>query len=699
MGITKSGHPREARVRGIRPFRKRTVGSGVAALLCGVFGLGVFALSGVPAGAATSATLFVDNVNGTVTTGCGSSGAGACKTIQQGVTAAEALSATNVTLDVAGSATAYNESVTINLTSGGGDSLDIEGTGATQPTLDNGGTGSNVTIDNSSVGAVTVGHMTISGGNASTGDQSGGAIDDLGSGTLTVASDTFSNNSATFDGGAIDAADNCTSAAAGNLVVTGSSFISNSTPNSDGGAIDVSDCSGTGTLTVTGSTFQGNDAGSASGFGGAIANWASGTVTNSTFAANVAQRGAAVGGHSVALVDDTLFGNTGSVSAIQNLSGFSVANSILDDTASGAECLGAITDGGHNVAADSSCGLGGTSIQNSTTIGTLSLAANGSTGPQTAAISTSSSAHGIVPAASCTVTTDERGQPRPGVGFTACDAGAYEIQKTTGYDLAGTDGGVFVFPVGMTQGFFGSIPGLGIHINNIKGLVPTNNYNGYNLVGSDGGVFVFPLGMPAGFYGSLPGLHVSVNNVVGLVGTNNNHGYNLVGSDGGVFVFPTGQTAGFYGSLPGLGVHTNNIIGIVEQPDGGGYLLVGRDGGVFAFGDAKYLGSLPGSGITVNNIVGIATTLDGKGYYLVGSDGSVYPFGDAVNHGSLPALHVSVNNITSIVPTADGGGYWLIGTDGGVFAFGDAGFIGSLPGLKVTPVSPIIGAVQTLNAP
>jgi hypothetical protein len=360
-----------------------------------------------------------------------------------------------------------------------------------------------------------------------------------------------------------------------------------------------------------------------------------------------------VGGDGLTLVDDTLFGNTGSVSAIQNLTGFSVANSILDDTASGAECSSAITDGGHNVAADSSCDLGGTSIQNSTTIGTLSLAANGSSGPQTAAISTTSSAHGIVPLASCTVHTDQRGQPRPGIGFTTCDAGAYEIQKSTGYDL----------------------------------------------VGSDGGVFVFPLGLPSGFYGSLPGLHVSVNNIVGLVGTNNNHGYNLVGSDGGVFVFPTGQSAGFYGSLPGLGVHTNNIIGIVEQPDGGGYLLVGRDGGVFAFGDAQYLGSLPGKGISVNNIVGIATTLDGKGYYLVGSDGSVYPFGDAVDHGSLPALHVSVNNVTAIVPTADGGGYWLIGSDGGVFAFGDAGFIGSLPGLHVTPVSPIIGAVQTLNAP
>ncbi len=187
------------------------------------------------------------------------------------------------------------------------------------------------------------------------------------------------------------------------------------------------------------------------------------------------------------------------------------------------------------------------------------------------------------------MTTDQRGQPRPGIGYTACDAGAYELQKSTGYDLAGSDGGVFVFPTGQPKGFYGSLPGLGVHVNNVVGLVPTNNYQGYNLAGSDGGVFVFPVGMPSGFYGSLPGLGVKVSNIAGLVSTNNNHGYNLVGTDGGVFVFPTGQSAGYFGSLPGLGVHVNNIIGIVEQPDGGGYFLVGRDGGVFAFGDANVL--------------------------------------------------------------------------------------------------------------
>ena len=247
MGITKNGNRHVARLRGARPFRMRGMGAAAAALLCGMFGLGAIAVSGVPSGAATSATLYVDNVNGTATTGCATSGAGACKTIQQGVTAAEALTGTAVTLDVAGSATTYPETatsgVTINLPSGPGDSLDIEGTGSTPPTLNNGGTGSNVTIPTTSAGAVTIDNMTISGGHATT--TAGGAIFDVGTGTLTVGHDTFSNNQETGgnDGGAIDAVDGCNGGTSGNVVVTNSTFVNN-TGTSDGGAIDAHDFCG-----------------------------------------------------------------------------------------------------------------------------------------------------------------------------------------------------------------------------------------------------------------------------------------------------------------------------------------------------------------------------------------------------------------------------------------------------------------------
>jgi predicted outer membrane repeat protein len=644
MRTIRSGFPRGARIRTGRIVAARPIAAAGAALLCGMFSLGVIALSGAQSGAAANATLYVDNVNGAATTGCTSTGTGACKTIQEGVTAAEALSSTAVTLDVAGSATSYAESVTINLTSASGDSLDIEGKGATQPTLDNGGAGSNITVPDTSTGAITIDRMTISGGNASSGAQSGGGIFDIGTGTLSIGNDIFTNNTAGGGhGGAIDVADGCHGGTSGDAVVTNSTFIGNSAPSGDGGAIDANDCSSTGTLTVTGSTFQNNSAGPE---GGGIGAWEGGTVTNSTFDSNSAPGGGgAVAGDSLALVNDTFTANANT--AIYNNFGFSIANSILDDASAGPECIGAITDGGHNVSSDNTCHLGPTSISNSSTIGTLTLAANGSSGPQTAAITTSSSAHGIVPVAACTVTTDERGQPRPGVGYSTCDAGAFELQKSTGYDLAGSDGGVFVFPTGQSAGFYGSLPGLGVQVNNVVGLVPTNN----------------------------------------------NHGYDLAGSDGGVFVFPTGQSSGFYGSLPGLGIHINDIVGIVAQPGGGGYWLAGRDGGVFAFGSAHFHGSLPGT-TSVHDIVAIASTPTGMGYYLVGSDGSVYPFGDAVSHGSLPAMHITVSNVVSIVPTADGGGYWLIGSDGGVFAFGDAGFIGSLPGLGVR-VSNVVGAVPT----
>ena len=94
-----------------------------------------------------------------------------------------------------------------------------------------------------------------------------------------------------------------------------------------------------------------------------------------------------------------------------------------------------------------------------------------------------------------------------------------------------------------------------MHVNDVVGIVPTNNYTGYDLVGSDGGVFVFPVGQAGGLLrlaaGPQPPVHV--NDIVGIVPTNNYTGYDLVGADGGVFVFPVGQPSGFFGSLPGPG--------------------------------------------------------------------------------------------------------------------------------------------------
>jgi hypothetical protein len=249
------------------------------------------------------------------------------------------------------------------------------------------------------------------------------------------------------------------------------------------------------------------------------------------------------------------------------------------------------------------------------------------------------------------------------------------------YDLVGSDGGVFVFGQPGT-GFYGSLPGIGVHVKDIVGMVTTAGNKGYYLVGSDGGVFAFG---DATFYGSLPGIGVHVNDIVGITQTANDEGYFLVGEDGGVFSF---GDAPFEGSLPGLGIHVHNIVGFAPTASEQGYWIVGSGGHVYAFGDATDLGSTSGA------VTSIASIPGGDGYWLTGPDGGVFAFGDASFEGSLPGVGVSVNNIISMVPSSDGKGYLLIGADGGIFAFGDAPFEGSLPGIGVHVVD-IVGAVST----
>jgi len=277
----------------------------------------------------------------------------------------------------------------------------------------------------------------------------------------------------------------------------------------------------------------------------------------------------------------------------------------------------------------------------------------------------------------------------------------------SGYDLVGSDGGVFVFPTGnpLAGGFFGSLPQINVTVKNIVGITPTNYYSGYDLVGSDGGVFVFPASQSGGYFGSLPGLGINVSNIVGIVPTYHSTGYDLVGSDGGVFAFPVGQTSGFFGSLPGKGISASDIVGIAATPDDKGYWLLGSDGTVYAFGDALFFGdnleycaggertygctyAFPGA-----RFVGIASTPTGKGYWLVTSTGQVENLGDAPSLNHLTGVRAS--NIVSIVPTSSGYGYWLVASDGGIYAFGDATFIGSLPGLGVSATN-IVGAVPTV---
>jgi hypothetical protein len=289
---------------------------------------------------------------------------------------------------------------------------------------------------------------------------------------------------------------------------------------------------------------------------------------------------------------------------------------------------------------------------------------------------------------------------------TNVQAGKCPAVGAPGYYLAGSDGGVFAFGAAP---FIGSLPGLGVHVNNIVRMRPTPDERGYWMVGSDGAVYAFG---DAGFFGSLPGVGVHVNDVVSMSyhmnAAGQADGYWLVGANGAVYAF---GGADYHGGLPGLGITPSlPIIGMVPSGTGSGYFLVGRDGGVFAIGNNAFAGSLPGLGVHVSNIVDIRVFPGGHGYWLVGSDGGVFAFGanptfpgggGFAQNGSLPALGISVNNIVGMDNTASNvfgnalPGYRLIGSDGGVFAFGCGQFVpnGSLPAIGVN-VNNVIGGAS-----
>jgi kumamolisin len=302
---------------------------------------------------------------------------------------------------------------------------------------------------------------------------------------------------------------------------------------------------------------------------------------------------------------------------------------------------------------------------------------------------TATSATVVVPSGSGTVSVNATSLIGTGTStsaFTFTPSSSPPPTLTSGYDLVGQDGGVFVFPTGQSSGYFGSLPGLGVQVDDIAGMVPSPDDRGYFLVGQDGGVFAFG---DAPFLGSLPGLGVAVGDIRGIVPTSDNRGYFLVGQDGGVFAF---GDAPFLGSLPGDGINIADVVGIAATPSDRGYWVVAGNGTVYNFGNVPNFGSATG---TPSPVSGIASTPDGAGYWVVTQNGSVYAFGDAGNFRSLPAIGVTpASPIIGLVPTADDNGYWLIGSDGGVFAFGDAPFVGSLPGLGVR-ITDVVGAVPT----
>jgi hypothetical protein len=377
-----------------------------------------------------------------------------CHTVGRAVTLGETNlgAATAVTVNIA--AGTYTENVNVGAVPSG-DSLSLIGAGAASTTID----GSLdvepvIVIPSTSSGAVNIRGLTLTGGTGGIvysssggagtvdgvgvfGNDYGGGIGDTGAGPLTVRDSILTNNTA-YLGGGIYALNSSPSAS---VTVTGSTISDNSALYGGGiynldGSGGLFPCCAGAPVTVVDSTLTGNTAYNTDlgglGMGGGIAAGRA-TVVDSTLTGNYSIAGggiAALGTSRVTVTGSTLSGN-GPDGIASNGALATVYSSIISGISDACGGQGAVADGGYNVTSDSSCRFGGSSVVSSASgIGLAALAANGSSGPQTMAITTASPASQLVPIRQCSL-VDERGEPRPGVaGSSQCDAGAYEWQAT-----------------------------------------------------------------------------------------------------------------------------------------------------------------------------------------------------------------------------------------------------------------------------
>ena len=211
------------------------------------------------------------------------------------------------------------------------------------------------------------------------------------------------------------------------------------------------------------------------------------------------------------------------------------------------------------------------------------------------------------------------------------------------------------------------------------GCGAVNRTLGYRMVASDGGVFDFG---DYPFCGSASGetLHTPV---VGMATTPDKGGYWLAASDGGVFAFGDAPYDGSMADEPLV----HPVVGIAGAPFGNGYWLVASDGGVFAFGSARFYGSMGGTQLRAP-VVGMAVAPFGLGYWLVASDGGVFAFGSARFYGSMGGAALA-QPVVGMAAAPLGLGYWLVASDGGVFAFGVGAFYGSTGGSDLA--APVVG--------
>ena len=289
----------------------------------------------------------------------------------------------------------------------------------------------------------------------------------LSSGGLTIADSTFSRNNSGADGGGVYTSSRAliTNAGfvenntrtnggavfgAGVLIVASSTFAGNNA--SSGGAI----YDGGAAITVTHSTFAGNTAWT----GGGVVTQQDVTIANSTFADNNANSGDHIytDGGALVVINSSLFGRvadpdrrgsigagpSGSDGGVHNaaVGGGSVtfANTLIAGHEAGGNCVGAITNGGHNLEDGATCGWGSANGSLSNTdplLGTLT----GSPAyyPLNAGSPAIDAGQNALCAAAPVNNAAQNGVTRPadgdGNGANICDIGAFEALSSGGPSL------------------------------------------------------------------------------------------------------------------------------------------------------------------------------------------------------------------------------------------------------------------------
>jgi len=266
-------------------------------------------------------------------------------------------------------------------------------------------------------GTIRISDVTIQHGTSMNSGLGGGIYN---RGTLTLTNSTLSGNSAISGGGIGNS---------GYLRLTNCTLSGNSA--TVGGGI-----SNSGALTVTNSTLNGNSA----TYGGGISNEErTATLTNCTLSGNSATYGGGIindFGGTATLTSCTVSGNRAENDGggIYNRGGtLTLTNTIVANSQSGGNCAGHVTSTGYNLSDDASCTSSptGPGDRNGVPAGLGPLADNGGPTQTHMLLPASQAIDGVGDSTACTVTTDQRGAPRPvdgnGVGGAQCDIGAYEL--------------------------------------------------------------------------------------------------------------------------------------------------------------------------------------------------------------------------------------------------------------------------------